>query len=209
MTDWWWWWWWWWWRHMWYSSQYHLIFACSYIHISKYKIIVSYYFKGQNLWLTLHYRTKTIILQLNSSCESVCSDSLNRIFCRSAKYLYINNFRFLSWYVIQKAFIFVVQFWLFKSCKVSCSLHLVALTTFHMIEHANVVFHSLSRFDHHIYMLFATSTWNNKMQTDKHSQENLAYNMFRKIIIIYRVHFIFSMRYNAEYPAEINTFIYC
>ena len=66
--------------------------------------------------------------------------------------------------------IFVPQFLLFKSCEVSCSSHLVALKSFQMTEQANVL-HSLSRFDHHIYMLFATSTWKNKTQRDKHSQE--------------------------------------
>lgn len=47
--------------------------------------------------------------------------------------------------------IFVLQVLLFKSCEVSCSSRLAALKTFQMTEQANL-FHSLSRFDHHIYI---------------------------------------------------------
>ena len=64
-----------------------------------------------------------------------------------------------------------------------------------MIEHANV-FHSLSRFDHHIYIYIYSLQ--QAPETIKRRQTNtvkklLAYNMFRKIVIIYTVHFIFSM----------------
>jgi len=66
-----------------------------------------------------------------------------------------------------------------------------------MIEHANV-FHSLSRFDHHIYIYIYIYSLQQAPETIKRRQTNtvkklLAYNMFRKIVIIYTVHFIFSM----------------